>query len=150
MSKHTERSAAAEKTVEQLSVERRFGNLSKLVLITVPAAAIALAFVIVVINGGDYASLLDALLLIAGGVGAGVTASATTYFGRSQTQLDLAAQRAGQTVAVATESALTVDALPADSPLLQGQWEPAVGQASLEPDQEVSPWINRSVVDASS
>lgn len=121
-------SAIAEKTVEEVIDGRAFGNLSKLVLITVPAVAVAVAFVYAVVTGMEYNSLLNALFIIGGGVLAGGTASATTYFGKSQTQLDLQAKRAADTVPVATSAGASVGALPVDSPLVHGNWSMNVAQ----------------------
>lgn len=115
-------SASAEKTVEEIIDGRSFGNLSKAVPLAIVATGVVVALVIVAVQGGDYDSLLNALLIIGGAVGFGAVGSATTYFGDSQTQKDLKAVRAANTVPVQTEAG-TVGALAPDSDLVHGNWQ---------------------------
>lgn len=115
-------SASAEKTVEEIIDGRSFGNLSKAVPLSIVATGVVVALVIVAIRGGDYDSLLAALLTIGGAVGAGAVGSATTYLADSQTQKDLKAVRAANTVPVQTEVG-PVGALPPDSDLVHGNWQ---------------------------
>ncbi|WP_346844631.1 hypothetical protein [uncultured Rothia sp.] len=121
-------SAVADKTVEEVIDGRSFGNLSKSVPLAIVATGAVVALVIVAARGGDYDSLLDALLVIGGAVGAGAVGSATTYFGDSQTQKDLKAVRAANTVPVET-SAGEVRSLAADSSLAHGSWKKNVESA---------------------
>lgn len=121
-------SAVADKTVEEVIDGRSFGNLSKAVPLAIVATGTVVALVIVAARGGDYDSLLDALLVIGGAVGAGAVGSATTYFGDSQTQKDLKAVRAANTVPVET-SAGEVRSLAADSSLVHGNWKKNVDSA---------------------
>lgn len=122
MSNSVHTSASAEKTVEEIIDGRSFGNLSKAVPLSIVATGVVVALVIVTTRGGDYDSLLAALLTIGGAVGAGAVGSATTYFADSQTQKDLKAVRAANTVPVQTEFG-TVGALAPESDLVHGNWQ---------------------------
>lgn len=122
MSNSVHTSASAEKTVEEIIDGRSFGNLSKAVPLSIVATGVVVALVIVATRGGDYDSLLAALLTIGGAVGAGAVGSATTYFADSQTQKDLKAVRAANTVPVQTANG-TVGALAPDSDLVHGNWK---------------------------
>lgn len=69
----------------------QFGNLAKLVPLTIISVAVAVALVIALVNGMDYQALLNASLVLATGtVSAGVGA-VTAAVGKSQTRLDLEA-----------------------------------------------------------
>lgn len=138
-------SAVADKTVEEVIDGRSFGNLSKAVPLAIVATGTVVALVIVAARGGDYDSLLDALLVIGGAVGAGAVGSATTYFGDSQTQKDLKAVRAANTVPVET-SAGEVRSLAADSSLVHGNWKKNVGSAVTAPEFYETPVVGEEPI----
>lgn len=68
---------------------KSFGNLSKLVLLTVVGLGLVVALIVLIVQGMNYDAVLQALMVVAGSVVAGGTASATTYLGKSETRKQL-------------------------------------------------------------
>lgn len=132
-------SATAEKTVEEVIDGRVFGNLSKLVPLVILLVGLVIALVTFWVSGGTVAAADEALRLIGAAVALAVSGGLTTYLGKSQTQLDLQAARAANTVPVGTESGAAVGALPVDSPLVQGNFKAnrAQDEGAVEPASKV-------------
>lgn len=115
-------SAIAEKTAEQVIDERSFGNLSKTVPLVIILFGATITGVAFWVDGGTGAAAQEAIKTFGVVLGMAGAGSATAYFGRSQTQLDLQAARAANTVPVKTGGGEAVGALPADSPLIHGNY----------------------------
>lgn len=121
-------SAVAERTVEEVIDSKEFGNLAKLVPLSILAVGIAASVLVAVIRGLDYEVLLQAgITLVTFGVAGGV-GSVAAWKGKSQTQLDLQAARSANTVPVATETGTSVGALPAESALVHGNYKANIEQ----------------------
>lgn len=71
----------------------QFGNLAKLVPLTIISVAVGVALVIAVARGLAYEGLLDAAKVLATGAGAALVGSVTAAVGKSQTRIDLEAAR---------------------------------------------------------
>lgn len=71
----------------------QFGNLAKLVPLTIISVAVGVALVIAVARGLAYDGLLDAAKVLATGAGAALVGSLTAAVGKSQTRIDLEASR---------------------------------------------------------
>lgn len=69
----------------------QFGNLAKLVPLTIISVAVGVALVIAVARGLAYDGLLDAAKVLATGAGAALVGSLTAAAGKSQTRIDLEA-----------------------------------------------------------
>lgn len=141
MSNQLNTSAIAEKTAEQMIDERSFGNLSKLVPLVIIVFGAAVTGVAFWVEGGTGAAAQEAIrtfCVVLGMAGAG---SATAYFGKSQTQLDLQAARAVNTVPVQTTSGKAVGALPEDSTLIHGNYTKNSEQSSVEGRSEPLPEV---------
>lgn len=119
---NTSSSATATKTVEQVIDGRTFGNLSKLIpLVTIIfGASITLAGFWA--EGATAASAQNAIETFGLVLGLAGVGSATAYFGKSQTQLDLQAVRAATTLPIEVHGGGTVAAMPTDSPLIHGNY----------------------------
>ncbi|MFW0169304.1 hypothetical protein [Rothia sp. P4278] len=122
--------ATAAKTVEEVIDEKSFGNLSKLVPLVIIIFGAAITGVAFWVDGGTNAAAQEAIKTFGVVLGMAGAGSATAYLGRSQTQLDLQAARAANTVPVKTEDGEAVGALPADSGLIHGNY---AGNREQEP-----------------
>lgn len=145
-------SAIAAKTVEQVIDERSFGNLSKLVPLVMIIFGAPITLTAFWVEGATTVAAQDAIETFALVLGLAGVGSATAYFGKSQTQLDLQAVRAATTIPVSTGGGGAVGALPADSPLIHGNYAPNRSQAS-EPTPVVTdpvlPQVEPTPVDES-
>lgn len=139
-------SATAEKTVEEVIDGRVFGNLSKLVPLVILLVGLVIALVTFWVSGATVAAADEAFRLIGAAVALAVSGGLTTYLGKSQTQLDLQAARAANTVPVGTEDGAAVGALPVDSPLVHGNFKTNRVQAEAAEDLETEPVVTAPVV----
>lgn len=120
--------ATAEKTVEEVIDERVFGNLTKLIPLVILLVGIIIALAVFFVAGATSTAAEEAFRLLGLALTLAVSGGATAYFGKSQTQLDLQAVRAANTVPVATGSGASVGALPVDSPLVHGNYKTNIEQ----------------------
>lgn len=115
--------ATAGKTAEQIIEQRSFGNLSKMVPLVIIVFGAVITAVSFWVDGGTGAAAQEAIKTFGVVLGMAGAGSATAYFGKSQTQLDLQDLRAANTIPVETAGGRDVLALPSDSPLIHGNYD---------------------------